>query len=113
MQVSFHLQPYLARPQTQDQHSGFIREKHIRHRAIPHQGYIVDAVVLATTLNEKHTLSLITYLKEDLKPQQEEFVRIDEDENWTVIDLGDILIHLMTSPYREKYQLDNFLAELS
>jgi ribosome silencing factor RsfS/YbeB/iojap len=74
--------------------------------------YMVDYVVVATTLNAKHGASLLTFLKEGLKPQQEEFIRVDEDDNWTVIDLGDIFVHLMSEKYREKYSLEEFLQEL-
>lgn len=74
--------------------------------------YMVDYVVVATTLNAKHGSSLLTFLKEGLKPNKEEFVRVDEDENWTVIDLGDIFVHLMSEKYREKYSIEEFLKEL-
>ncbi len=75
--------------------------------------YIVDYVVIATTLNPKHAFSLLNYLKTDLKPQGEEFLRVDEDDNWTIIDLGDIFIHLMSEKYREKYNIEEFLAEMN
>ena len=71
----------------------------------------MDSVVIATTLNPKHGASLLNYLKEDLKPKGEEFLRVDEDDNWTIIDLGDILIHLMSESYREKYSMEEFLEE--
>ncbi len=74
--------------------------------------YIVDYVVIATTLNPKHAFALLNYLKEELKPDGEEFLRVDEDDNWTVIDLGDIFIHLMSEAYREKYSMEEFLSEL-
>ena len=74
--------------------------------------YLVDYVVVATTLNPKHGASLVTFLKEGLKPMNEEFVRIDEDDDWTVIDLGDIFVHLMSEKYREKYSIEEFLSEL-
>ncbi len=74
--------------------------------------YMVDYVVVATTLNAKHALSLLNFLKEGLKPLKEEFIRVDEDDNWTVVDLGDIFIHLMSETYREKYSLEEFLKEL-
>ena len=73
--------------------------------------YLVDYVVIATTLNEKHGSALLTYLKEALKPLGEEFLRVEEDAGWTIIDLGDMFIHLMTEQYREKYSLDEFLKE--
>jgi ribosome-associated protein len=33
-------------------------------------------------------------------------------DDWTVIDLGDVLIHLMSEEYRAKYQMDKFLEEI-
>jgi ribosome-associated protein len=74
--------------------------------------YIVDTVIIATTLNAKHGFSLLTYLKEDLKPHGEEFIRVDEDDDWTIIDLGDVLIHLMSESHRKKYNIEEFLGEL-
>ncbi|MCK5111492.1 MAG: ribosome silencing factor [Arcobacteraceae bacterium] len=76
------------------------------------KNYLVDQVVIATTLNAKHAYSLVNYLKEALKGDGEEFLRIDETDDWTIVDLGDILIHLMSEAYREKYQMEEFLAEI-
>jgi ribosome-associated protein len=74
--------------------------------------YIVDYVVIATALNSKHAYALLNYLKEVLKPMGEEFLRASEDDNWTVIDLGDMFIHLMSDEYRKKYTLEDFLSKL-
>ena len=74
--------------------------------------YIFDYVIVATMLNEKHGLSLLDYLKTDLKPEGEEFLAVDEGDKWIVIDMGDILIHLMTNEYRELYEIESFLKEL-
>ena len=71
--------------------------------------YLVDYVVIASTLNHKHDNALLDHLKIDLKPKGEEFLRVDEDDNWTVIDLGDIFVHLMSEKYREKYNIEEFL----
>lgn len=79
---------------------------------LTHKEYIVDYVVIASTLNPKHAFALLNYLKTDLKPLGEEFLRVDDDENWTIIDLGDLFIHLMSEQYREKYSLEEFLSEL-
>ena len=72
--------------------------------------YFVDAVVIATTMAQKHEAAILDHLKENLKPQ-ESFLNVEESDDWIVIDLGDILIHLMSKDYREKYQLDKFLKE--
>jgi len=52
-------------------------------------------------------------LKKELKPLGEVFLHIDESDDWVVVDLGDILIHLMTSEARQTYNMEEFLAELS
>lgn len=74
--------------------------------------YFVDSVIVATALSDKHTAALLDHLKEQLKPKGEQFLKVQEGEEWIVIDLGDILIHLMTQAYRQKYQIEEFLREL-
>jgi len=74
--------------------------------------YMVDQVVIATTLNSKHAYSLATYLKEELKPLGEEFFRVEENDDWTILDLGDILIHLMSEKHRDIYQIEDFLDQI-
>lgn len=76
------------------------------------QDYISDVVVIATSLNEKHGHSLLNELKNELKPAGEEFVAVDDNGEWVVADLGDIIIHVMTQVYRDKYTLEVFLEEL-
>jgi ribosome-associated protein len=49
--------------------------------------------------------------KRDLKPA-EKFNFVDESGDWVVVDLGDILIHIMTSEYRVKYDIESFLDSL-
>ncbi len=73
--------------------------------------YIVDTAIIASSLGQKHTLALLDHLKKELKPQ-EKFHYVDESGDWVVIDLGDILIHIMTPEYRVKYDLESFLSEI-
>ena len=74
--------------------------------------YFVDYVIIASSLGAKHTIALLDYLKKDLKPA-EKFNHIDESGDWVVIDLGDILIHIMTSEYRVRYDMESFLSEIN
>jgi ribosome silencing factor RsfS/YbeB/iojap len=74
------------------------------------KGYFVDTVIIATSLNERHNEALLDFLKKGLKPE-EDFNNVETSDGWIVIDLGDILIHIMTEEYREKYHLDQFLKE--
>ena len=55
---------------------------------------------------------MIDELKTTLKPLGEEFLNLQSSEEWTVIDLGDILIHLLSEEYRAKYKIEELLQEL-
>jgi nicotinate-nucleotide adenylyltransferase len=73
------------------------------------QDYFVDEVVVATTMGERHGLALLDFLKGELKAQGEKFLNIEASSEWIVVDLGDILIHLLTPEFRAKYKLEEFL----
>ncbi len=74
--------------------------------------YMADVVIIANSLGGKHTFALQDYLKEALKPKGESFLYIDLSDDWLVVDLGDIIIHVMSEEYREKYNIEEFLNEL-
>jgi len=76
------------------------------------KNYFVDYAVIASSLGSRHTIALLDHLKNGLKPE-ENFNNVDESGDWIVIDLGDILIHIMTPEYRTKYDMEKFLAELA
>ena len=74
--------------------------------------YIVKEVIIADSMGGKHTLALYDYMKEILKPLGEEFIASDESDDWVAVDLGDILVHIMTPAYRRRYDLEEFLSSL-
>ena len=74
--------------------------------------YFVKFVVIATTMGERHALSLTDDLKLGLKHLGEEFLGIESSGEWVVCDLGDILIHLMSPEYRAKYNIEEFLNKI-
>lgn len=74
--------------------------------------YIAKRVVIANSLNGKHTLALFDHLKTGLKEQGDTFLASDATDEWAVADLGDILIHIMIPEYRQRYSLETFLSEL-
>jgi len=75
--------------------------------------YLAKRVIIASALSGKHASALSDNLKIEFKPLGEDFLHIDESDEWVVIDLGDILIHLMTQDARQTYSLEDFLTELS
>ncbi len=74
--------------------------------------YFVDKVIIATTLSDKHGFALVDYLKPLLKSLGEKNIHLEQSEDWNVIDIGDMIIHLMSSDYRSKYNLEEFLLEI-
>lgn len=74
--------------------------------------YFVKYVIIATTMGERHAYSLTDDLKLGLKPFNEEFLGIESSPEWVVIDLGDMLIHLLSPEHRAKYNIEEFLAKL-
>ena len=75
--------------------------------------YLSKFVIVATTLAARHGAALLDDLKSELKPVGENFLGVESSEDWTVIDLGDIMIHLMSEVYRAKYNIEEFLKELN
>uniref|UniRef100_UPI000CF67010 ribosome silencing factor n=1 Tax=Campylobacter jejuni TaxID=197 RepID=UPI000CF67010 len=74
--------------------------------------YFAKLVINAATIGERHARSLIDELKTQLKAKGEEFLNIDSREEWSVIDLGDILIHLLTPEHRGIYNIEELLESL-
>ncbi|MDQ7046256.1 MAG: nicotinate (nicotinamide) nucleotide adenylyltransferase [Sulfurovum sp.] len=74
--------------------------------------YIAKRVVIANSLNGRHTIALFEHLKRELKTQGDAFLASDISDEWAVGDLGDILVHIMIPEYRQRYSLETFLSEL-
>lgn len=74
--------------------------------------YLVNYVVIATALADKHASALLDTLKSELKPKGETFYAVEESDNWIVADLGDIMVHLFTENHRKKFNLEEFLTSL-
>ncbi|MCI6987998.1 MAG: nicotinate (nicotinamide) nucleotide adenylyltransferase [Campylobacter sp.] len=74
--------------------------------------YLTNFVIIATTLAAKQAFMLVDEIKLALKNHGETFINIESSDDWTVIDLGEIMIHLMSESYRAKYNLEEFLNSL-
>jgi ribosome-associated protein len=73
--------------------------------------YFVDYVVVATSIASKHAIMLVDEIKKAIAPFGEKVLHVDDSDTWTVVDLGDALVHLMSDEYRKRYNLEEFLGE--
>ena len=76
--------------------------------------YFVDYVMIATAFVDKHALALLDTLTKVLKQKGESFFNIDdENPDWIVADLGDIIVHIFTENQRKKFNLEEFLSKIA
>ncbi len=79
---------------------------------VANKGYLSQFVVIATAMAGKHALSLLHYMKDELKSKGIRFYAIDEEsEDWIIVDLGEVIVHIFTENHRKKYNIEEFLIK--
>ena len=71
---------------------------------------IADYMVIASGTSERHVKSLAGHVVEEAKKQETPPLGV-EGENvgeWVLVDLGDVIVHVMKPQVREFYQLEKF-----
>ncbi|MBZ7987512.1 ribosome silencing factor [Campylobacter canadensis] len=74
-------------------------------------GYFVDYVIIANVFSSKQALALIDEIKILLKEHNTKVYYEELSDEWSILDLADGLIHLMSPEYRDKYEIEKFLLE--
>ncbi len=69
---------------------------------------ITDYMVLATGTSDRHVKSLCDYVLEKVKDNGLIPLGIEggSGSDWVLLDLGDVILHVMTAQTREFYQLE-------
>lgn len=69
---------------------------------------ITDAFVVATGTSERHVKALADYVAIKVKENGGEVLGVEGEQgaDWVLVDLGDVVLHVMTAPTREFYQLE-------
>lgn len=69
---------------------------------------ITDFMVIATATSTRHAKSLCDYVVEKVKESgfQPLGVEGEPGSDWVLVDLGDVVLHVMTGQAREFYQLE-------
>lgn len=71
---------------------------------------VADFMVIASGTSERHVKSLAGHVAEEAKKNEAPPLGV-EGENvgeWVLVDLGDIIVHVMKPQVREFYQLEKF-----
>ncbi len=71
---------------------------------------IADFMVIASGTSERHVKSLAGHVVEEAKKNETQPLGV-EGENvgeWVLVDLGDVIVHVMKPQTREFYQLEKF-----
>lgn len=69
---------------------------------------ITDYMVIATATSSRHAKAMCDYVVEKAKQQGNQPLGVEGQlgSDWVLVDLGDVVLHLMTSQAREFYQLE-------
>ena len=69
---------------------------------------VTDYMVLATSTSERHAKALSDYVVEKVKANGFMPLGVEgqQGSDWVLVDLGDVILHIMTAQAREFYQLE-------
>lgn len=69
---------------------------------------ITDFMVLVTSTSERHAKALCDYVLEEVKENGITPLGVEggQGSDWVLLDLGDVILHVMTAQAREFYQLE-------
>lgn len=69
---------------------------------------MTDYMVLASGTSERHVKSLAGYVAEEAKKNQTQLIGVEGEDvgEWVLVDLGDVIVHVMKPQIREFYQLE-------
>lgn len=69
---------------------------------------VTDFMVLVTSTSERHARALCDYVLEKVKENGITPLGVEgrQGSDWVLLDMGDVILHVMTAQAREFYQLE-------
>ncbi len=76
---------------------------------------ITDYMIIATATSARHAKSLTDYVLEKVKVLGVNALGVEgaQGSDWVLLDLGDVIVHVMTGQAREFYQLEKLWSVAS
>jgi len=81
---------------------------HIKVLDVRRKSSITDYMVVATATSSRHAQSLCEHIVEKVKQNGMQPLGVEGQpgSDWVLLDLGDVVVHVMTGHAREFYQLE-------
>ena len=67
---------------------------------------VFDAMIIVTGTSDRHVKSLADRLVLDAKANNLEVLGVEYDRSWVLVDLYDVIVHVMLEETREFYSLE-------
>jgi|GEM_PF-3423763 ribosome-associated protein len=73
---------------------------------------LFDDVVVCTALSTRHVQSLSDAVRRGVKKQLKVKIEGEKDQQWMLVDLNRLIVHIMTDTKRQHYQIDALLESM-
>lgn len=79
---------------------------------ISKQSSIADWMIVASGTSSRHVKSIADKIAQNAKQAGADYLRLEgrESADWVLVDLGDIIVHVMQAKTREFYNLEKIWA---
>ena len=67
---------------------------------------VFDAMIIVTGTSDRHVKSLADRLVLDAKAKNLDVLGVEQDRSWVLVDLYDVIVHVMLEETREFYSLE-------
>lgn len=73
---------------------------------------ITDAMIICTATSNRHAKSIANFLETESKTKAMPPIGVEGEEfaEWILVDLGDVIVHIMQASAREFYSLERLWA---
>ena len=67
---------------------------------------VFDAMIIVTGTSDRHVKSLANNLVQEAKNEKLNVLGVEQDRSWVLVDLYDVIVHVMLAESREFYSLE-------